>query len=404
MIYDDIFSVAEDILKSIDKATDSGNFTNLGKDVRRTVDDARDIFFQDRDKYVRPNPEKEYLNRDLGATISQVVDREVNDILDRIKSKFGKQQTPYFSTKINKSKGILRIVFGSLMLGLSAIEILTTLAIIKTFDMVGISFVVAAVEAAIGGALLASGSKARGLINNYLEYGRITGAREYVTVRELADRSRQNQEMVLKNLKKIMKKGYLPTAFLDAQESTLMLTDNVYQQYIASKKAMEEKHEREAGLDIKNYQRSYYTIEDTLPDDVKGILKDGNEYLNKIRYYNDLIPDTEIMSDKLYTLEATVLSIFKKLKEEPGAASDLRKLMSYYLPTTEKLLQSYVNLKKQPDSIDNIRKSQMEIEDALDVINDAFVKLLNQLFQNDAWDISSDISVLKTMMKQDSLI
>ena len=94
--------------------------------------------------------------------------------------------------------------------------------------------------------------------------------------------------------------------------------------------------------------------------------------------------------------------IFKKLKEAPEIARDLRKLMSYYLPTTEKLLQSYVDLRKETHNVENIVKSQKEIEEATDVINDAFVKLLNQLFESTSWDISSDISVLKTMMKQDA--
>ena len=148
----------------------------------------------------------------------------------------------------------------------------------------------------------------------------------------------------------------------------------------------------------------YYTIDENLPSDVKTILKEGNDYLNKIRYYNDLIPDTETMSDKLYTLEATVLSIFKRLMEEPKVAGDLRRFMSYYLPTTEKLLQSYVDLRKQSQSIENIANSQKEIEEATDVINDAFVKFLNQLFESTSWDISADITVLKTQMKQDALL
>ena len=133
-------------------------------------------------------------------------------------------------------------------------------------------------------------------------------------------------------------------------------------------------------------------------DEVKEILADGIDYLHKIRYFNDLIPDTETMSDKLYTLEATVLAIFKRLKEKTDMARDLRKFMSYYLPTTEKLLQSYVDLRKQPDSLENIKKSQT------DIINDAFVNLLNQIFESTSWDISSDISVMKTMMKQDALL
>ena len=145
-------------------------------------------------------------------------------------------------------------------------------------------------------------------------------------------------------------------------------------------------------------------VDENLPKEVQSILKEGNDYLNKIRYFNDLIPDTETMSDKLYTLEATALSIFKKVKETPDIAGDLRKFMSYYLPTTEKLLQSYVNLRKQSQTVENIANAQKEIEEATDVINDAFVKLLNQLFESTSWDIASDISVMKTMMKQDALL
>ena len=78
--------------------------------------------------------------------------------------------------------------------------------------------------------------------------------------------------------------------------------------------------------------------------------------------------------------------------------------MSYYLPTTEKLLQSYVDLRREGKSLENIKKTQKEIEDATDVINSAFVNLLNQLFESTSWDISADISVMKTMMKQDALL
>ena len=195
-----------------------------------------------------------------------------------------------------------------------------------------------------------------------------------------------------------------------------MLTDDVYKEYIKSKmyhsnqtyNSNQAKRADTSQTQSKQNESSakvqYVTIDENLPKDVQSILKDGNDYLNKIRYYNDLIPDTETMSDKLYTLEATVLSIFKKLKEAPDIAGDLRKFMSYYLPTTEKLLQSYVDLRKESLNVENIVNSQKEIEEATDVINDAFVKLLNQLFENTSWDISSDISVMKTMMKQDALL
>ena len=57
----------------------------------------------------------------------------------------------------------------------------------------------------------------------------------------------------------------------------------------------------------------------------------------------------------------------------------------------------------QPEAGNNIIQTKKDIEDAIDVINEAFENLLDSLFQDMAWDISSDISVMKTMMAQDGL-
>ena len=77
--------------------------------------------------------------------------------------------------------------------------------------------------------------------------------------------------------------------------------------------------------------------------------------------------------------------------------------MNYYMPTTWKLLDSYRSFEKEPIQSENIRKTKKEIEETLDTINNAFETLLNDLFQSTAWDISSDISVLETMLAQEGL-
>ena len=95
--------------------------------------------------------------------------------------------------------------------------------------------------------------------------------------------------------------------------------------------------------------------------------------------------------------------IFAQVKKDPSSADELHKLMSYYLPTTKKLLNAYVELDKEPEVGNNITQTKLEIDAAIDTINMAFENLLDSLFQDMAWDISSDISVMKTMMAQDGL-
>ena len=77
--------------------------------------------------------------------------------------------------------------------------------------------------------------------------------------------------------------------------------------------------------------------------------------------------------------------------------------MSYYLPTTVKLLTAYSQIDDKPELGANITGTKKEISDSLDMINDAFEKLFDSMFEDMSWDVSSDISVMKTMMAQDGL-
>ena len=382
-----VFNYGEDILNSINRAAETGNFSNLSRDVKNSISGAADSFL---------------------------------DSIKRGVSSWRKNnRTPFFSVKIKKNKGKGKIVIGSIITFFSVVDLIdlisggSMLGISGTGDGIGV-FIWRAIFVFLGIRLIIAGRKNRKLIKNYFNFGKIIGNRSYITMEELADKTGLSTQNVVGQIKQMKEFEYLPYAIIDKAETTLMLTDDVYKEYIKSKmhssnqtesfSPKQEKQSVSSNSAEKPSKVQYFTIDENLPDDVKSILRDGNDYLNKIRYYNDLIPDTETMSDKLYTLEATVLSIFKKLKEAPEIARDLRKLMSYYLPTTEKLLQSYVDLRKETHNVENIVKSQKEIEEATDVINDAFVKLLNQLFESTSWDISSDISVLKTMMKQDALL
>ena len=131
-------------------------------------------------------------------------------------------------------------------------------------------------------------------------------------------------------------------------------------------------------------------------------LRKGNEFLVKIRESNDAIPGEEI-SAKISRMEMIVQKIFERAGEHPEVIPDLKKMMDYYLPMTVKLLDAYEDMDGQPVQGENITASKKEIEETIDTLNIAFEKLLDSIFRDTAWDVSTDISVLHTVLAQEGL-
>ena len=109
------------------------------------------------------------------------------------------------------------------------------------------------------------------------------------------------------------------------------------------------------------------------------------------------------VSEKLSRLEDITTRIFDCVEQRPEKMPEIRKFMSYYLPTTLKLVNTYREFYEQPVESRNIAGAKKNIEGALDTINTAFENLLDSLYQDDAMDVSTDISVLKSMLAQEGL-
>lgn len=261
------------------------------------------------------------------------------------------------------------------------------------------------------------GFRQRELAEKYYRFARLVGDGEYFSIKELADQTGETQDQVRKDIRDMHELGMLPYAKVDRAGTTVMLTQNAYEQYVQAEESFQERSASagradgpsgEAGETIDGEWRNVTADagaarKNALSPEVQKILDDGNAYIREVRRINDEIPDTEEMSTKLYRLEDIMKRIFAQVEKEPSKAKDIRKLMNYYLPTTMKLLNAYVDLNNQPEAGDNIRSAKQEIDASMDTINDAFEKLLDNLFQDQAWDISSDLDVMKTMMAQDGL-
>ncbi|MCR5716601.1 MAG: 5-bromo-4-chloroindolyl phosphate hydrolysis family protein [Lachnospiraceae bacterium] len=244
------------------------------------------------------------------------------------------------------------------------------------------------------GNTLRKGMKKLRVIDKYFSFGRIAGDREYVPLTDFCDVLDEDKDAVYRDLMTMKKEGLLPQAKIDEQKTTLMLTQASYDQYLASEQSRKQREEEQ--------KAQKETMKQAGADaEVFSLLDEGEAYVKTIRACNDEIPGEE-MSGKLDRLENIMNRIFAQVKNDPSCTGELRRFMSYYLPTTVKLLRAYIDLEHQPD-VENVRATRREIEESLDTINAAFEKLLDSLFQDVAWDISSDISVMKTMLAQDGL-
>ena len=117
---------------------------------------------------------------------------------------------------------------------------------------------------------------------------------------------------------------------------------------------------------------------------------------------NDEILD-QAVSDKIDRIAALTRDIYSFVALNPEREIEVHKFMNYYLPTTMKLLKSYSLLERQSYQGENIVASRHDIEEILGTLVHAFEKQLDQLFAADAVDISSDITVLETMIAKDGL-
>ena len=234
-------------------------------------------------------------------------------------------------------------------------------------------------------------------VGRFRQYVSVLREREFCDIKEIASATGRDARKVLKDVKKMITKGWFCQGHLDEKESCLMVSEHAWNQYTALMEDMKQRKAEEQAAQ-KKMQEEY----DRLSPEVQKIVQAGDEYVRKIKAANDAIPG-EVISAKISRMELLVDRIFDRVEQNPDSVNDMRRMMDYYLPTTMKLLEAYEELDAQPVQGENIISSKKEIEDTIDTLNIAFEKLLDSLFQDTAWDVSSDISVLHTMLAQEGL-
>ena len=160
------------------------------------------------------------------------------------------------------------------------------------------------------------------------------------------------------------------------------------------------------GLDTSTNQKTPESLKkmqgETGDPDVDALLEKGREMITGIRTENDLIPDSAL-SSQLDRLENQCAEIFRAVYDKPGKASQIRKFMEYYLPTTLKMVRGYRMLDERGITGAEATQAKNRISDALEVVLQGCSKMLDKLYQDDVLDLTTDIDVLQQMLKRDGL-
>lgn len=244
-------------------------------------------------------------------------------------------------------------------------------------------------------AMLMTGVTQSKRLQRFRQYVRILNGRTYAMLDEFSANVGKPRSFIRRDVQKMIALRMFPYGRLDNEGTCLILNNETWQHYMALKNQMQQQ-------EIEEEEQKRIEEEDPFQKEIAKALEQGEEYLRQIRAANDAIPGEEI-SRKLDTLELIIKKIFEQLKNHPEKIPEMNKFMDYYLPTTLKLVNAYREFDGQAVEGENISSSKREIEKTLGTINKAFLNLFDNLFADTAMDISTDISVLRTMLAQEGL-
>ena len=213
-------------------------------------------------------------------------------------------------------------------------------------------------------------------LRRYAKYQAIAGKKPTVTISQLATAADVSPRRVENDLEQMVQKGFWgKEAYLDLGQGVLVRTF-------------------EAAEDLEQAQKKAQPIPEETREGYSGQLRD-------IRYANDRIADP-VISAKIDRLEDLAGKIFRIVEEEPAKKAKASTFLNYYLPTTQKLLDSYADFEESGISGENVSQAKQRIASTMDDIVVGFERQLDQLYQSDAMDVDSDIRVMEQMLRRDS--
>lgn len=270
-----------------------------------------------------------------------------------------------------------------------------------------VPFFVSIVFSSLSLSMIMSGSRRLGFAKRFRIYAAYVQERHSFRISDVAERISRSERFVIKDLKRMIHNSWFLEGHFSEDKKLFIASNEEYEQYLTAMREQDDLRREEEQKRIReSVEREIIhnpTPKEEPQSEADRAVEEGKKYIRLIREANDKIPGVEI-SNKLDRMESIAAKIFEYIDKHPEKLPDISRFLNYYMPTTLKLLNAYHEFDSQPVQGENIRKGKQEIEMTMDNINLAFEKLLDQLFQDSMLDVSTDISVLSTMLAGEGLL
>ena len=391
----DFFDIENQIENAINSAFKYINYANRkATDIRENImdnisDTAEDTIHDIKSKF--------HEGSDSIETKFQKMSEKFEHGVNKLNKKEQKEIYKYISKKpLGKYKGMIYYVLGitgsvAFAISFGACSILTMfnskiirLGVNMTLGTLFVFFV--------GSVILAfRGWKIRKRLERFNKYSDILKGKNYSEISKLSESVSKKNKFVLKDIEKMMSLNMFKEGHISEDKSYFILGDEVYEEYLNSMKAYSERSKEEADNTVEQDK-----------SELSLVIENGEKYISEIESVNYSLHGNNICT-KLNEMANITRNIIDNVRKNPDNLPLVKKFFNHYLPISLKLIYSYRELNTQTIEGENIRKAKNGIENSIDLINTAFRKLLDNLFEDVVLDVSSDISVLETLFTQEGL-
>ena len=215
--------------------------------------------------------------------------------------------------------------------------------------------------------LLVDGIRRQRRAGRFRGYLAMIGEKKSVAISALASATGRPKNKVCADLEDMLDAGLFPSGYLNYGGDRFVLGGG-----------LEDQPESQATAPAAKAQ----------PQPSKADRGAENAILDEIRQVNDQVAN-EKLSAQIDRIGVITAKILEYQKSRPEKAPQLHSFLSYYLPTTLKILRAYGQLESQQIAGENITAAMTRIEGMMDKVVEGFEKQLDQLFQGDTMDITA---------------